>query len=86
MTHVRLTEITVRNLPPPEKGQRTYLDDLLKGLGVRVSQGGSKNFTVMYGAKRRLKTIGRFGVISLAQARQQAKEILAEQTLGIAPV
>jgi integrase len=85
MTQVRLTEVTIRNLPLPERGQRTYLDDSLKGFGVRVSQGGSKTFTLMFGKSRRLKTIGRFGVISLAQARQQAREILAEQTLGIAP-
>ena len=85
MTQVRLTEVTIRNLPLPEKGQRNYLDDSLKGFGVRVSQGGTKTFTLMFGKNRRLKTIGRFGIISLAQARQRAREILAEQTLGIAP-
>ena len=85
MTQVQLTEVTIRNLPLPEKGQRTYLDNSLKGFGVRVSQGGSKTFTLMFGKDRQLNTIGRFGVISLAQARQQAREILAEQTLDIAP-
>lgn len=35
-----LTEITLRNLKPPERGQKT--DDNLTGFGVRVSQGGTK--------------------------------------------
>jgi integrase len=83
MTQVRLTDVTIRNLPIPEKGQRTYLDESLKGFGVRVSQGGTKTFTLMFGKSRRLKTIGRVGVVTLSEARQCAKEILAEQTLGI---
>ena len=85
MTQVRLTEVTIRKLPIPEKGQQNYLDDSLKGFGIRVSQGGTKIFTLMFGKNRRLKTIGPFGVISLTQARQRAREILVQQTLGIAP-
>ena len=30
-----LTEITLRNLKAPERGQRTYTDDSLTGFGVR---------------------------------------------------
>ncbi len=83
MATVRLTDLSIRNLPIPEIGQRTYRDEALKGFGVRVSQGGTKTFTLMHGPDRRLKTIGRVGVISLAQARQKAKHILAAHTLGI---
>lgn len=85
MPQVQFTEITIRNLPVPARGQRMYLDQSLAGFGVRVSQGGRKTFALMSGKKRRLLTIGRVGVISLAEARQRARELLAAQTLGLAP-
>lgn len=83
MPQVQLTEITIRNLPTPDKGQRMYFDRSMAGFGVRVSQGGTKTFALMTGARRQLRTIGRVGVVSLAQARQRAREMLAEQTLGL---
>ena len=79
---MRLTDISVRNLPCPTKGQRTYFDDTLAGFGCRVSQGGTKSFVVQHGVDRRLITIGRYPVISLADAREEAKRLLAEMTLG----
>jgi integrase len=77
-----LTEITLRNLKPPERGQKAYTDDSLTGFGVRVSQGGTKTFTLVYGVNRQRVTIGRYPVISLSDARTEAKRILAEHTLG----
>jgi len=59
-----------------------YFDKNLNGFGVRVSTGGTKTFALMYGVTRKLKTIGRVGIISLADARKEAKKILAEHTLG----
>ena len=44
-----LTDLAVKNLAAPERGQRTYLDRSIAGFGVRVSQGGTKTFTLMYG-------------------------------------
>ena len=82
MAVTKITDITIRSLKPPERGQKTYWDTTLKGFGVRVSQGGTKTFTVMYGADRRLETIGRVGTVKLADARAQAKQILAEHILG----
>src|ERR1700676_3050995 len=79
---MRLTDISVRALPPPTKGQKTHWDDTLKNFGCRVSQGGTKSFVVQHGADRRLITIGRYPVITLAEARVEAKRILAELTLG----
>jgi integrase len=79
---MHITEITVRNLRPPERGQVTYTDDSLTGFGVRVSQGGTKTFTLVYGEDRRRASIGRFPIISLADARAEAKRLLAEHTLG----
>jgi hypothetical protein len=53
-----LTEITLRNLKAPERGQKTYTDDSLTGFGVRVLQSGTKTFTLVYGVNRQRLTIG----------------------------
>lgn len=79
---MRLSDMTIKMLAPPERGQKTTWDDALPGFGCRVSQGGTKSFIVMHGRSRRLTTIGRYPVVGLAQARQRAKEILAERVLG----
>jgi len=79
---LKLTDLTIRALTPPVAGQITHFDDGLKSFGVRVSKGGAKSFILLIGAERRRVTIGRYGVISLADARAEAKRILAERTLG----
>jgi integrase len=76
-----LTDVSVRALKPPPKGQLTIWDRT-SPLGVRVSQGGSKTFILIVGSGKR-RTIGRFGIISLSKAREEARRILAEKTLGI---
>lgn len=78
-----LSDLAIKNLEAPAKGQKTYHDRSLTGFGVRVSQGGTKTFTLMHGFDRRLTTIGRYPIISLAQARDKARKILARKTLGI---
>jgi integrase len=78
---VKLTDISIRNLPLPESGQKTYFDDTLKGFGVRCSQGGTKSYVVVIGTTRRLVTLGKVGVVGLKDARQLAKEQLASYTL-----
>jgi hypothetical protein len=79
-----LTDLTIRSLSPPLKGQRDYFDDALPGFGVRISQGGTRSFFLFTGQKknRERKSIGRWGIVTLAQARAEAKRILAERTLG----
>jgi integrase len=79
---MRLTDISIRNLPCPLKGQKTYTDATVPGFGCRVSQGGTRSFVVQYGVNRQLVTIGRYPIISLADARTEAKRILAEKVLG----
>ena len=73
---MHLTDLAIRKLPLSENGQKTYRDDVLRGFGVRCST-RAKTFVVMYGEDRRLKTIGRFPDIGLAEARKEAMKILA---------
>lgn len=82
MPRTRLTDISVRSLAPAA-AQVTYWDETLPSFGCRVSPGGTKTFLVMHGDSRKRVSIGRYPVVSLADARGRAREILAEVTLGM---
>lgn len=79
---MKLTDVTIRNLPAPPEGFKIYADDQITGFGVRVTTAGAKAFVLTYGRHRERVTIGRYPVISLLDARTEAKRILAERTLG----
>lgn len=77
---MRFTDIALRAIAPPDRGQRDYWDDGMRGFGMRVSQGGSKTFVILHNGNRR--TLGRFPDLSLAKAREQARKLLAQVELG----
>ena len=79
---IRLTDLSVRSLAAPATGSITYFDDTVPGLGLRVSAGGTRAYTLVYGPSRTRAAIGRVGVISLKDARTKAKAIVAQHTLG----
>lgn len=58
----------------------TLWDDSLKGFGVRVGK-NRKTFIVLIESGRR-QSIGTYPLMTLADARTEAKIILAEKTLG----
>lgn len=78
---IRLTELSIQRAKPLSS-QYTIWDSSLPNFGLRVSPGGTKNFTLMLGARRERISIGRFPIISLAEARNKAKFLMAERTLG----
>jgi hypothetical protein len=82
-SRIPLTDAGVRALRAPDTGQKTVWDTN-SPLGVRLSQGGSKSYVVFLGRAQR-HTIGRVGIIKLADAREEAKRLLAEKTLGLIP-
>lgn len=79
-----LSELVVKNLPLPAKGQVCVWDESLPGFGVRVSQGGAKTFVLLdpRSKSRTRETLGRYPIVSLSEARSEAKRRMAEQTLG----
>jgi integrase len=81
MSKKTLTEIALRTKQPPETGRLTMWDGVVKHFGVRITPRGVKTFIVLLGSGRR-QAIGRYPVLSLAQARDKAKRVLAERTLG----
>ena len=80
MAKIAFSDVGLRSLPVPAKGQVKYWDEKLPSFGCRVSQAGSKTFIL--NRNNSYITIGRFGIISLADARSEAKRLLAEFTLG----
>jgi len=62
-------------------GRVTHWDAIVKHFGVRITPAGLKTFVVLLGSGRR-QSIGHYPTITLAQARDKAKRILAERTLG----
>jgi integrase len=85
---LHLTDRTLRALET-EKSQETFWDDSLHGFGVRVSgTSNRKSFILRYrghnGRRPRL-TIGAYPAISLADARDTARELLVEAARGNDP-
>lgn len=76
-----LTELAIRAAAAPSNGTITLWDGSLTHFGIRVSPQGTKTFIVLLAPGRR-QSIGRFPIITLAQARAKARTILAERTLG----
>lgn len=76
----QLSDMAIR-AAKPSAASFTLWDDALKGFGLRVYPGGAKTFIVLIGPGRR-QTIGRYPLLSLAKARDEAKRVLAEKTLG----
>lgn len=84
----------VDELPIPNKGsngqtgQKRYYDDKLKGFGIRVTSGGAKTFFVEKLVKRTLRRIkiGRYGELTVEQARKQAQILLGQIASGLDPL
>jgi integrase len=84
----RLTKRTVDALAMPAEGQDFLWDGEIRGFGVRVVPSGLKTFVVQYrnaeGKSRRIK-IGRFGIMTVEEARELAKVKLGRVADGIDP-
>lgn len=72
---IALTDMAIRKLTPPEKGQLKVWDTNLPGFGLLVGK-RTKTFLVVYGKDRRNLTIGRYPEVSLREAREAAKGVL----------
>src|SRR5688572_9488371 len=74
-THI--TDVGVRGLKPATKQYKVW-DVKTRGFGVLVS-GQTKSWFVSFGKERRLKTLGRYPDLSLADARKKALAILGSE-------
>ncbi|MCC6480101.1 MAG: integrase arm-type DNA-binding domain-containing protein [Sphingomonadaceae bacterium] len=84
----KLTKTAIDALAIPAKGQAFLWDSELRGFGVRVIPSGLKAFVVQYrneeGRSRRI-VIGRYGILTVEQARKQAILKLAAVVAGADP-
>lgn len=71
-----------------QTGQKRYYDDKLKGFGVRVTSGGAKTFFVEKLVKGKLRhiKIGRYGELTVEQARRKAQVLLGQIASGPDPL
>lgn len=78
---IALTDLSIRKLKATGK-QYMVWDKSLPNFGIRISQHGTMTWTLLLGSERRRLGLGRYPIVSLAEARQAAKRIMAERILG----
>ena len=82
---MKLTQRTVLGTQPDSSRDLYFWDDEIPGFGLRVKPTGVRSFMVQYrnsgGISRRI-TLGRCGVLTVEQARNQAKRVLADVVRG----
>lgn len=82
----KLTQKTVDNKTHPKTGQILVRDDEIIGFGLRVSQATKAYFVESrVNGKARRVTLGRADRMSIEEARQEARYVLAEMSSGVDP-
>jgi integrase len=83
MPVVKLTKTVVEKLPHPQKGQVYYFDEKLRGFGVSVARLSKTYFAQRdVNGKTVRSTIGKHGVFTCEEAREEARQRLASMALG----
>ncbi len=87
MARSSLTDLRIKKLRPDPKKRIALWDALLPGFGLRLSPRGTKTLILMYrfDNKLRRQTLGRYPILSLAEARQQAQAVLLKAKRGDDP-
>lgn len=87
-----MPKLTIRFIdglkPEAARGDQTHWDDSLKGFGVRVRASGAMSWVIMYRNRdNRLRkyTIGRVGALTPDEARNEARQKLADAHRGMDP-
>jgi integrase len=87
MPTVKLTARTVEATSPPQSGRLELFDEDLPGFCIRITPNDWRTACVFYrvGSRLRRATLGTLPPLSLADARQLAREALREAALGQDP-
>jgi hypothetical protein len=81
------TDLMLRKLTSEGQARLEIWDARIPGFGMRVSSAGTKTFVLVYrhrGRPRRL-TLGRYPILSLADARTKATQALLAVNEGVDP-
>jgi integrase len=82
------TKNFIDRISTPDKGEAFIWDDGLPGFGLRVYPSGRKVFIVQYrndGRRTRRMSLGRYGTVTLDEARKAARKILTSAVYGTDP-
>ena len=82
--HLVFQDAILRGLKAPDRGQVDYTDAHTPGLTLRVGK-RTKTFMFLRSAhgRRERITIGQFPAVTLGRAREEARKLAAEKTLGL---
>lgn len=83
-----LTDRGIAKLVAPERGRLEVLDTKMPGLALRVAPSGRKTWTVVWhrGRQTRRFAFATYPAVTLATARDRARQILADLARGVDPV
>ena len=83
-----LTNRSVAQLVPPTAGRLEVLDAKMPGLALRITPSGHKSWTVVWhqGRQARRHAIGVYPALTLATAREKARQVLAGLARGEDPI
>lgn len=83
----KITKTFVDKVAAPAEGYEMHWDDSVKGYGLRVSSQGKKVFMVMgrVMGKSIQFTLGPYGTLTEAKARERAQQVLQDMREGIDP-
>jgi integrase len=87
MATVMLTARFVDSIKPTRGKRVEYFDEDVPGLALRVTERGAKSWTVLYRHRGRLRrlTLGSVDVLTLANARERARDELYAASKGADP-
>lgn len=91
MPTLRLTDLGIKSLKRPKTGRTEYWDDLVKGLGLRVSFSGARSWVLITRSlqagewKQQRVTLGTYPALSLGDARSKAQEAKGKAKAGDDP-
>lgn len=87
---MRFTKTSIEALVLPDGKSELYAwDDTLKGFGVKLNPGGSRNYLIQYRARdgrTRRVVVGKVGTLTLVEARERARTLLVDVQGGADPV
>jgi integrase len=85
---VKLTKRVVDRATPPSGKMQAFLrDSVLSGFGLRITDRGTKSFIVekRINGRVRRQTLGRYGELTVEQARLEAVKYLGKVAVGLDP-
>ena len=86
MPRVRLSKNAIEKTQPTGSTPIFLWDEELRGFGVSIQPSGQRSFVIRYrsrqGRRDRRMVIGRYGALTIQEARREARALLAEVDRG----